>query len=73
MVSDNKTLYVGLRNGRIVALPINDISDQNLKVIKKIDKKHPISMLKLSKDNSFLLGYADTKDNEKFFVINVLK
>lgn len=72
LISDNKTIYAGLRNGRIVALPIMDINAP-LNVIKKIDKKNPISMLKLSKDNSFLLGYVDVDNNETFYVINLAK
>jgi hypothetical protein len=71
-ILDNKTLYVGLRNGRIVALAITDLNAP-LVVIKTINKKNPISMLKLSKDKSFLLGYVDVDGNETFYVINLAK
>jgi hypothetical protein len=42
MVTDNKTLYVSTRNGRILAFPVNDISESTLKIIKKIDRKSPM-------------------------------
>jgi hypothetical protein len=38
---------------------VDDISESTLKVIKKTDRKSPIALLKLSRDNSFLIGYVD--------------
>jgi hypothetical protein len=38
---------------------VDDISESTLKVIKKTDRKSSIALLKLSRDNSFLIGYVD--------------
>ena len=73
IISDNTTVYVGMRNGRIISLPVNNLDESKMKVIKKMDKKTPISLLKLSKDNTFLLGYVNVDNNETFHVFNIVK
>ena len=64
MVSDNKLLYVGLRNGKIISLPVDNIDVSNLKIVKNQDRRYPITLLKLSRDNSFLVAYVDVEGKE---------
>jgi hypothetical protein len=71
MVSDDKTLYIGLRSGKIVSIPVKDTLESNIKVIKKGDRRHPINLLKLSRDNTFLVAYVDVDSQEQFFVFNL--
>jgi hypothetical protein len=71
MVSDDKALYIGMRSGKIASISIKDTDDSTIKIIKKGDRKHPINLLKLSRDNSFLVAYVDVDTQEQFFVFNL--
>lgn len=73
MISDNINVYMSLRNGRIVTCPVRDISSGFQREIRSVDKRSPLDFLKLSRDDSFLIGYANIDKNEKFFVYNLTR
>ncbi|CDW80596.1 wd-40 repeat protein [Stylonychia lemnae] len=73
LVSDDKNLYVSLKNGKIVQFPTQNISSLNQKVIRHIDRTSPITHLRLSRDETFLVGYVDIDQVEMLYVFNIIK
>jgi hypothetical protein len=53
-----------MRSGKIASISIKDPDASIIKMIKKGDRKHPINLLKLSRDNSFLVAYVDVDTQE---------
>ncbi|CDW84994.1 wd-40 repeat protein [Stylonychia lemnae] len=73
LVSDDKNLYVSLKNGKILQFSCKNISSVSQKVIRPIDRTSPITHLKLSRDEIFLVGYVDIDQVEMLFVFNIIK
>lgn len=73
MVSDEKTIYISLRSGQIIYLPIADLDEDKKEILQKRNMKQPVSYLLLSRDLSFLVGYVDIDNVEVFSVYNLIK
>ncbi|CDW81032.1 (myosin heavy-chain) kinase [Stylonychia lemnae] len=71
--SDEKNLYVSLRNGKVLQFPSKNISRSSQKIIRSIDRGQPITHLKLSRDETFLIGYVDIDQVEMLFIYNTIK
>ena len=73
LISDDRTLYVSLRNGKLLYFPVDGITKRKMSILRKRDPASPLSVLKLSRDKSFLIGYVDEDNKEEFFVFNTTK
>ncbi|CDW80324.1 wd-40 repeat protein [Stylonychia lemnae] len=73
VVSDDKNLYVSLKNGKILQFPTKNISSASQKLIRPIDRASPITHLKISRDETFLVGYVDIDQIEMLYVFNIIK
>jgi WD40 repeat protein len=74
IVSDEDTVYVSLKNGDIVCFLIHEsFTEQNKKYLGRSADGKCYSMLKLSKDNAFLIAYVDIDGVETFTVFNCIK
>ena len=70
-VADDKVGYVSCQSGKIVQFSIGKGSTTSQREIRERGRKK-ISLLKLSKDSSFLIAYIDIDNDEAFFVYNTL-
>jgi WD40 repeat protein len=75
IVSDEDTVYVSLRNGDLVYFSIKeDFTEENKKYLRRnLENEDYYSLLKLSKDNAFLVAYVDIDEMETFTVYNCIK
>jgi len=73
VISDDKIVYVSLEDGRIIFFSINDMSESSMKEIQEKNSEQYMSVLKLSRDKSFLIGYVDIDNLESFYVYNTIK
>ena len=71
LISDDKLVYAGLENGKIVYFPIGDL--QNYQILQERNPSNPMTMFKLSRDQTFLVGYCDIDNREVFNVYNTVK
>mmetsp|Transcript_29234 Transcript_29234/g.28325 ORF Transcript_29234/g.28325 Transcript_29234/m.28325 type:complete len:80 (+) Transcript_29234:434-673(+) len=64
VISDDKLVYVSLEDGRIVFFNINDMTVESMRVLQDKESNQCMSVLKLSRDKSFLIGYVDIDNLE---------
>ena len=71
VITDEKVVYVSLGSGKIIYFPFEDMTLEALQTLEEGDGSSYMSMLKLSKDKAFLVGYVDIDEKEGFFVYNL--
>jgi hypothetical protein len=74
MISDEEYLYVSLRNGSIVSMRFKDkLNATNIHYLQRANREEHYSVMKLSRDNTFLVAYVDIDNLEAFHVFDVIK
>lgn len=72
LISDEKEVYVSLKDGSIAYFPFDDMRDQSVKILDKGSPDDYMSVLKLSRLKSFLIGYVDIDEREAFNVYDTV-
>lgn len=72
VITDEKEVYVSLANGKIVHFPFESITTESVVVLEEGSENNYMSLLKLSKDKTFLVGYVDIDEKEGFTVYNTV-
>lgn len=72
LISDEKEVYVSLKDGSIVYFPFDDMRNESIKVLDKGSPDDYMSVLKLSRLKSFLIGYVDIDEREAFTVYDTV-